>query len=120
MIEKNDDILPEGSDISRINGRSLAKKYTSWIDPGASETILNRYADLYCGQWPGSRYITRLAKKSKNNKIFTSVVMKDFFERAIRVGQYGFFKLFFLLTSLSVIGGTGFYFRVWKSRLFGK
>jgi hypothetical protein len=120
MIEKNDEILPEGSDISWINGRGLAKKYTSWIDAEASETMLNRYADLYCGQWPGSRYITRLAKKSKNDNVFKSVVMKDFFERAICVGRYGFMKLFFLVTTLSVIRGTWFYFRVWKNRLFGK
>jgi len=117
MIEKNEEILPEGSDISRVNGLGLAKKYTSWLDPDASETILHRYADFYCGQWPGSRYIKRLAKKSKNNRVFTNVVMKDFFERAINVADSGLMKLFFLVTTLSVIEGTGFYFRVWKNRL---
>ena len=121
IIERNTEILPEGSDIATVNGRRLAKKYTYWIDAEADETVLNKYADLYFGKWPGTGYIKRLAKRSKENKVFSVVVMKDFFERAIRLANYGKLDTLRLLTILSVAGGAGLYYlKVWKSHLAGK
>ena len=120
VIRSNMEILPQGTDISAINNRRLAKKYTSWIDTEAGETTLNLYASLYDGFWPGSRPIARLAKKSKTNKIFTTIVMKDFFEGAIRKARYGLMKVFFLVIILTIAGGAGFYYvRIWKRRIFG-
>ncbi len=120
MIRRNADILPDGSEILEANSRKLAKKYTSWLDTGADEKVLNIYSDLYNGQWPGIGHIIRLAKKAKHNNVFTSIVMKDFFEGSIFKSRYGQLKILTLVIILTLTGGSGFYyFRIWKNRVFG-
>jgi hypothetical protein len=120
MIRRNADILPDGSEILEINSRKLAKKYTSWLDKDANEKTLGIYSDLYNGQWPGIRYIIRLAGKAKHNNVFTSIVMKDFFEESIFKSRYSQLKILILVTILTLTGGSGFYyFRIWKNRVFG-
>jgi hypothetical protein len=98
------------------NSFHLAKKYVSWIDSTASEDLYLQYADFYLGKWIKTSLISRLARKGKNNPVFTPNVMKNFFEEAMRNASYGSLKKLILAIILLLRSGYGFfYFRVWKN-----
>ncbi len=99
----------------------LVKKYISWVDPEAGNEELQQYADFYCGKWIGPSKISRLARKGRDNRIFNSHVMKNFFEESLHRASYSAGRKFIVASVLSTSAGYGsFFFRVLKNTLFKK
>ena len=120
VFTSNREIVAENNIIDK-NIFQLVKKYASWADKEANDKVLNHYAWFYTGIRIASKHIMRLAHKARNNRIFESAVMKDFFEEGIRNGKYGQLRKFFLVLVLTFYSGQGLFFlRVWGNQFFKK
>lgn len=120
-IEANKRIHPDQAMVIINRGEKLAKKYTSWIDTDANNEMLQQYADFYNGSWIEISTVKRLALKGRNNPVFASNVMKNFFEEAMRNGKYNAAQKFLVASTLANASGYGFFFfRVWKNLTFSK
>ena len=118
-IKKNIGTVPEYSDIITINVHKLVKKYLSWIDKEADEKLLNDYALFYTGSWIPVKTIGKLAAKAKKSKVFTSHVMKNFFEEALHNARYSPAQKFLVALSLLFKSEYGIFFiRVWRKAAF--
>ena len=109
-IEANKKIFPERNSIITDNTSKLVKKYMSWIDTEADADTLQQYVDLYSGKWIGTSTIKRLAVKTKSNSVFSTNVMKNFFEEAMRNAKYAKAKKILLVFILGRWSGYGFFF----------
>ena len=120
-IEAIKRILPEHNVIIKINSEKLARKYMSWVDKDANAETLRQYGDLYNGKWIGASKVRELASKGRDNPVFGSNVMKNFFEQTILNANYGSMKIFFLVSILGIYSGHKmFFFGVWKNVVFNK
>ncbi len=120
-IETNKKIFSVNDVTVANNTPILVKKFMSWVDKEADAETLRQYADLYSGKWIGTANIKRLASKSKNNFVFSSNVMKNFFEEAMRNAKYGQVKKVLLASILAAWSGYGsFFFRVLKKITFDR
>jgi len=120
IIEKNKEIGLKSNDLAnRVS--VLTKKYTSWIDKDAGDSLLNDYAGFFNGNEIENSKIKRLAEKEKNSKTFALPVFKNFFETAMRNANYGTLKKFAVARILYSNSRYGiFFFKVWKRLTFNK
>ena len=119
-IEANKKIQPDQGMAIINRGERLIKKYLSWLDGETDKDVLQQYADFYNGSWIGLSTIGRLAAKGRDNPVFVTTVMKNFFEEALRNGKYNVAKKFLVAFVLSNKSGYGsFFYRVWKKIAFG-
>jgi len=109
-IEANKRILPDHNLIIKNNSEKLTSKYMSWVNKDANTETLHEYADLYNGKWISISKIRELAAKGKDNPVFRSNVMKNFFEETIRNAKYGQVKKLILASALTASSGYGFFF----------
>ncbi len=109
-IQLNKRILPSHNLIIKTNSEKLVRKYMSWVNKEADTETLNQYAELYNGNWIGVSRVRELAAKGKDNPMFKSNVMKNFFEEAMRNAKYGQFKKILLASVLAASSGYGFFF----------
>ena len=120
-IELCSKILPDNSITIKENSVPLVKKYMNWIDPGADDKMLQRYADFYNGTWIDMSEIKKLAALGKTTSVYSNNVMKNFFEEAMRNANYGSMRNFFLASILNIYSGYGiFFFKVWKNVTLNK
>jgi len=120
-IEGNKRILPSHNLIIKTNSEKLVSKYMSWVNKEADTETLQQYAKLYNGNWIGISVIRELASKGKDNPVFHSNVMKNFFEEAMRNAKYNSAQKFLVASTLARFSGYGFFFyRVWRKITFSK
>jgi hypothetical protein len=120
-IEANKRILPDHNLIIKNNSEKLAGKYMSWVNKDADTETLHEYANLYNGKWISISKVKELAAKGKDNQVFGTNVMKNFFEEVIRNAKYNPVKKILLASALTSSAGYGFFFfRVLKQITFGK
>ena len=120
-IEANKRVLPERSNIIKINSEKLVNKYMKWVNTSADAETLQQYAALYNGEWIGIAKTRKLAAQGKDNPVFVSNVMKNFFEETMRNAKYSGVKKILLTSVLTASTGYGFFFfRVLKKISFSK
>jgi hypothetical protein len=116
-IEK---FIPSASPLIAENTNRLVKKYWQWLAASSDEATLNSYADFYLGKWIGAAAIGKMAIIAKKSDLFTTGVIKNFFEEALRNAAYGTAKKLQLAALLFRHGYGTFFFRVWKNITFPK
>ena len=120
-IDRNKDLFMNQQTILPKNTENLIRKYMSWIDTTADKKDLQEYVDFYNGKWISPKKIKKLATKGKNSRIFSSYVMKNFFEECLRNASYNYLKKVLVVSVLTAVSNYGFFFfRILKNITFNK